>query len=171
MQLKTWILIGMMGAGKSTIGRELAVRSGRSFRDTDQMIQSRFGRSVARVFDLYGEAAFREHETSLLESLHPAKEVLATGGGIVLREENWVEMRRLGTTVYLDVEPEVLKQRLSKSKKPRPLLMVDQWESRFDALYAARQELYRKADLCVALGLDTPHETVTKLLLALGFEE
>lgn len=160
-----------MGAGKSTIGRELAARSGRTFADTDLLLQARFGRSLPRVFDLYGEVTFRDHETSILKSLEPANQVLATGGGIVQNPENWTEMQRLGTTVYMNVAPEILKMRLEKSKRPRPLLMVENWHERFDDLFYRRQPMYMQADVVVELCEETPAETCAKLLEAIGDSE
>lgn len=151
MEAKCWILVGMMGAGKTSVGRELAERSERPFLDTDHMLQNRFGRTVARIFEIYGEDAFREHETSVLRSLEPQAAVLSTGGGIVTREANWVEMRRLGTTIFLDASFETLKERLEASKKRRPLLEVENWQERLSALLESRLPLYRQADLIVSL--------------------
>lgn len=142
-----WILLGMMGAGKSTVGKFLAERSGRPFLDVDALLQRRFGRPIHQVFALYGEDAFRGHETSVLRGLEPSACVLATGGGIVLREENWAEMGRLGITLYLDAGVETLEGRLRESKKRRPLLEVDNWEGRLVDLLEARKPYYERADL------------------------
>ncbi len=142
-----WILLGMMGAGKSTVGRALARLADVPFQDTDSLLELRFGRRVASVFAVYGEEAFRSHETSILEGLESGPGVLATGGGIVLAPENWEHFRRLGTTIFIDVPIEQLKARLVKSKKRRPLLEHSDWESRFDALAEVRYPLYRQADI------------------------
>src|SRR4051794_13739349 len=114
---RCWILVGMMGVGKSAVGRELAVRTGRSFLDTDQLLQHRLGRPVSQLFQIYGEDAFREHETSILRSLEPCDAILSTGGGVVTREANWVELRRLGTVAYLKATEEEIIARLTVSKK------------------------------------------------------
>jgi shikimate kinase len=106
--VKSWILVGMMGAGKSTVGRMLAERAGREFLDTDQLITRRLGRPVNQLFQLYGQDAFREHEAAMIRSLEPGANVIATGGGTVLREDNWEQFRRLGATVYLEIAPELL---------------------------------------------------------------
>lgn len=142
----------MMGSGKSTVGRELARLSDRSFADTDAILQARFGRPIDKVFALYGEDAFRRHETSVLKSLQPGAQVLATGGGIVLREENWVEMRRLGLVIFIEVPFEVLAGRLDISKRKRPLLQVEDWRRRLESLYEQRLPLYRRADVVVPYG-------------------
>lgn len=139
----------MMGAGKSSVGRALADRSGRVFQDTDLLLQNRLGRSIPQMFVRYGEEAFRDHETSLLRSLEPGASVLATGGGIVCREENWNELRRLGATIYLRAMPETLLERLGQSKKKRPLLEADDWEVRLRTLLDNRLPLYSQADIAV----------------------
>lgn len=145
--MDSWIiLLGMMGAGKSTVGKALASKLGVMFQDTDRMLEHRLGRPIPQLFGLYGEETFRAHETSVLRSLERQPGVLATGGGIVLREQNWVEFERLGTTVFLSPDPDILKQRLRTSKKRRPLLETADWEQTFDELYSKRIDLYRKAD-------------------------
>jgi shikimate kinase len=146
-----WILVGMMGAGKSSVGRALAEVSGREFKDTDQMLQNRFGRSISNVFDLYGEPTFREHESSVLRTLEPGNYVLSTGGGIVTREENWAEMKRLGKTIFLDCTPAMLIDRLGQSKKKRPLLAGEDWQEKLTALLNQRLPLYRQADVTIRL--------------------
>lgn len=145
------ILIGMMGSGKSTVGMELAKLLDVPFLDTDRLLEHRLGRPVRQWFQIYGEAAFREHETRMLQSLDDSAGVLATGGGIVLREENWAEMKRLGTTVFLDVDTSILKDRLTRTKRKRPLLEVENWEARFEEILATRRPLYEQADLVVRI--------------------
>src|SRR5437588_3585265 len=102
----------MMGAGKSAIGRSLAKLSGRTHVDTDLLLQNRLGRPIPQLFQIYGESAFRDHESSILRSLEPAESVISTGGGIVMRPSNWDELRRLGVTVFVEVEVEELIDRL-----------------------------------------------------------
>lgn len=148
---RCWILVGMMGVGKSAVGRELAQRTGREFLDTDLMLQTRLGRPVSQLFQIYGETAFRDHENSLLRSLDPAPCILSTGGGIVVRESNWPELKRLGYVVYLQADAEELVNRLALSKKKRPLLQVENWEERVRALLEVRGSLYQKADAVVHL--------------------
>ncbi len=143
------VLLGMMGSGKSTVGRALAARLEVPFRDTDQLLEYRLGRHIPQIFQLYGEEAFRSHETSVLRSLDPIEAVTATGGGIVLREENWPELRRLGTTVFLNAYPEVLIKRLDQSSRKRPLLAQENWESKLTELLETRLPLYRQADVTV----------------------
>jgi len=141
----------MMGAGKSSVGRALADLTGRVFIDTDLLLQQRLGRPISQIFHIYGEQAFRDHEASIIRSLEPSESVISTGGGIVLREENWAEFSRLGLVVFLDASIETLIERLTVSKKKRPLLQVEDWEDRTKAIWEGRLELYRRADLTVTV--------------------
>ncbi len=149
---KAWVLIGMMGAGKSSVGRLLADATDRPFIDTDLLLQQRLGRPIPQIFQVYGEEAFRDHETNILRSLEIGPSVISTGGGIVIRPENWDEMRRLGTTIYLRAPIEVLFERLETSKKKRPLLQSDDWKERLSTLLEVRRPLYEQADLIIDVG-------------------
>jgi shikimate kinase len=168
---RAWILVGMMGAGKSSIGRELAVLSGRTFIDTDLLLQHRLGRAIPQIFQIYGEDAFRDHETSVLRSLQPEAAVLSTGGGIVVREANWTEMRRLGTTIYLKSSADALIARLDASKKKRPLLQVENWQQRVRDLLSKREELYERADITVQLDGANVATGAEQVLAALKLRE
>lgn len=160
------VLVGMMGSGKTTVGRTVATRLGVPFKDSDKMLQHILGRPVHQIFQYYGEDAFRQHETRLLKDM-PAEEcVLSTGGGTVIRDENWPELRRLGKTVFLDVDVEVLKARLATAKKIRPLLEVPGWEDRVSELLAERRPKYERADVVLRLK-DEDSEAVAEKVLAL----
>ena len=154
----------MMGSGKTTVGRILGSRLGVPFKDTDKMLQHTLGRPVHQIFRFYGEDAFRQHETRLLRDLKEEDCVLSTGGGTVIREENWPELRRLGTAVFLDVDLAVLKARLATAKKIRPLLEVPGWEDRLEELLAERRPMYERADIVLRLK-DEDAETVAERLL------
>ena len=163
----TWILLGMMGSGKSAVGRGLAELAERPFLDTDILLQNRFGRPVNQIFQVYGEQAFRDHETSILRSLEPADCVLATGGGIVMRKENWNELRRLGTTIFLKATYETIIARLENSKKRRPLLETENWQDRAKEILESRLHLYEQADVVVqvdGLELETAPQKVLNAL-------
>jgi len=166
---KAWILVGMMGAGKSSVGRHLSELSGREFRDTDLLLQNRFGRTISQIFQLYGEATFRAHETSVLQTLEPEPIVLATGGGIVMKPENWAELRRLGITCFLNASASVLHERLEASKKKRPLLETENWEQKVTDLLDARMPLYMQADF--TLNVDPDDIAETARLAKIAFEE
>lgn len=153
----------MMGSGKSTVGRLLAARAERRFVDTDQLVVHRLGRPIHQLFSIYGQDAFRDHETSVLKSLQPEDYVLATGGGIVLRDANWKELNRLGIVAFLDLPLEVLAQRLERSAKRRPLLEVENWEGRLSDIYDERRPLYEKADFTLKLESEDLEEAAAKL--------
>lgn len=163
------ILVGMMGSGKSTVGRVLADRLDLPFFDTDKQLERELGRSVKALFQVFGEDAFRDHETRLLRDWADGEGVISTGGGIVLREENWEQMRRLGVTVYLEADAETLKERLRRARAKRPLLAFEDWESRLEELLRVRQTLYEKADFRVASGLDDPDVMADRVMEALGW--
>ena len=153
----------MMGSGKSTVGRMLAQRASRRFVDTDQLVVHRLGRPIHQLFSIYGQDAFRDHETSVLKALQPEEFVLATGGGIVLREANWTELRRIGIVAFLDLPLEVLSARLERSAKRRPLLEVENWKERLADIYRERRPLYEKADLCLKLESEDLDQAAYKL--------
>jgi len=143
-------LVGMMGAGKTTIGRELAKRLGRRFVDCDHEIEARTGVRIPVIFDIEGEEGFRRRETQELDDLSRQSDlIVATGGGIVLAEENRALLRERGTVVYLDVAPDILFER-TRHDRNRPLLQVSNPKARIQALYSEREPLYREvADLVV----------------------
>jgi len=152
MDERAWILVGMMGAGKTTVGRILSETTGRPFRDVDRMLVNRLGRPIPQLFSIYGEDTFRDHETAILKTLRPEASVVSTGGGIVLRPANWEIMRSLGVVIYLKAPLEVLMERLAASKKKRPLLQVEDPEERVKAILEARSHLYEQADVIIELG-------------------
>lgn len=137
----------MMGAGKSAVGRSLAEVSGRKFVDTDQLVQRRVCHSIPNIFRIYGEDAFRSHETAVLKALRAEPSIVSTGGGIVLREANWEELHRLGPIAYLRSSLPNLLNRLANSQKRRPLLEADDWEARVETILEARKPLYEQADI------------------------
>jgi shikimate kinase len=138
------ILVGMPGAGKSTIGRQLAKRTGRTFRDSDAVLEERFGCSVRSYFEREGEASFRDAESAVLDELTKEQQlVVATGGGVVLRASNRALMRERGQVVYLSCHPDELFRRL-RNDSQRPLLQVSDPRARLRELHQQRDPLYRE---------------------------
>ena len=134
-----------MGCGKSSVGRRIAGATGHRFVDTDKLIAARSGLSISQIFATHGEAHFRELESRELEELSSENSiVLATGGGIILREKNREVLRRIGPVVWLDADPDILFERVSRNKT-RPLLHTDQPRQTFDALLAERRPIYEAA--------------------------
>lgn len=146
-------LVGMMGAGKTTVGRQLAKRLGKTFYDADREIEARTGVAVAVIFDIEGETGFRKREAEVLEHLTTLDDiVLATGGGAVLDSRNRERLKGRGFVIYLHALPPVLWQR-TRSDKSRPLLQDGDPRERLDALYTSRDPLYREvADLVIETG-------------------
>lgn len=140
------VLVGPMGAGKSTVGRLLASRLGLGFVDTDSVIEERTGADIPWIFDVEGEEGFRQRETNVLRDLlnENSTLVIATGGGIVTRPENLPLLQSLGTVFYLKASIDQLVARTSKDKK-RPLLQVDDPKSKIKELVAARSPIYESA--------------------------
>ena len=136
-------LIGFMGAGKSAVGRELAARVKGPRFDTDEMIRKRFGSSIPEIFAKYGEETFREAETDALRSLrHVEADIIVTGGGIVLRDENVQLLRALAMTIWLHADEEILWQRASR-RSSRPLLQTPNPRQKFSVLLQERLPLYQ----------------------------
>ena len=151
-------LIGMMGVGKTTIGQLLAHQLGYRFFDTDVLIERVAQKTIPEIFAESGEENFRELESKVLQQLSiETRSVIATGGGIVQRQMNWSYLRQ-GLIIWLDLELEVLKQRLAGDGN-RPL--ADKLES----LLKKRSPLYAQADLRIAIAAkQTPEEVVNQLL-------
>lgn len=138
-------LIGLMGAGKTTVGRQLAWRLGRPFFDSDHEIEVRTGVGIPTIFEIEGEAGFRKREAQVIGELvsEPQPMVLATGGGVVLLPENRKNLKDHGWVVYLNVPPFQLYQR-TRQDRTRPLLQVADPLKRLQELYAIRDPLYRE---------------------------
>jgi shikimate kinase len=157
-------LIGMMGAGKSAVGRPLAEALGYRFLDADDALEQVAGRSIPEIFATDGEAGFRELETAVLgqiASWHSL--VVATGGGVVTRPANWGHMRQ-GVVVWLDAPAPLLLQRLRSDPTPRPLLQADDPGARLGELLAQRQPIYAQADLRVHQAGDGPTQVAQQVL-------
>ena len=151
-------LIGMMGAGKTTVGHLLAKNLGYGFLDTDSVISQAAGKSISEIFATEGEAAFRELETKILSEVSSYKNlIIATGGGIILNLFNWSYLRH-GIVVWLDVPVEVLYSRL-QGDRTRPLLQDSNPLAKLKTLLAERKSLYANADVHISIdGLATPEE-------------
>jgi len=164
------ILIGFMGCGKSSIGRRLASRLGYAFLDSDELIvESAQGKSISDIFAEEGEERFRERETGALQGLIDSTSiVLATGGGAVLRPENREILRKIGTTVWLHADPEILFERATRNRK-RPLLEVENPRTTFNTLLESRLRIYEAAaDLKIDASGLSHEQTVELILKAIG---
>lgn len=168
---KTIALVGLMGAGKSTVGRRLANAMRRPFFDSDAEIEKAAGQSVSDIFEQHGEADFRRGEQAVLKRLlEGPPHVLATGGGAYLNAETREMMSEYAVTVWLDADIETLWKRVQK-RSHRPLLRSDDPKAVLTSLLETRRPTYELADIIVR-SEDGPHSrTVTAILEALkGFE-
>lgn len=141
------ILTGYMGSGKSTVGKNLSRIGGYAFVDTDEMIERQQGRTINDIFAQEGEAAFRDMETALLKQFIRDGErglVIATGGGMPVREENRTLLRQLGAVFYLQAAPETIYNRLKGDTK-RPLLRCADPLARIRQMLAERGPAYEAA--------------------------
>lgn len=143
------VLVGFMGAGKTTVGSELAAISGRTFCDLDTEIVKTAGMSIPQIFENFGESYFRDLETSSLQSVIGRQGfVVATGGGVVERPENWPLLRAAGRIIYLQATWECLRQRIGCGTA-RPLARQQDGWSQVKALFLRREPLYLQADFVV----------------------
>jgi shikimate kinase len=140
------VLVGLSGSGKSTVGRLLAPRLGLPFVDTDRLIEARRGATVARIFACDGEDAFRQIEYETIAAVCTPAQIVATGGGAVLRQESRAAMRDGNLVVWLDVAVQILARRLSAHVhgEERPLLRGASVLERLEQLARERGALYRQ---------------------------
>ncbi|UTF61659.1 shikimate kinase AroK [Gilvimarinus sp. DA14] len=161
-------LVGPMGVGKSTIGRLLASELHLPFVDTDRLIESRTGADIPWIFDMEGEEGFRDRETGVLKELCEGEiSVIATGGGIVTREQNCQLMQSHGCVCYLNASVEQLVERTSRDRK-RPLLQVENPRQRIVEILTEREPIYRAiATLVVNTDRFSPKAAVQEIVDAL----
>jgi len=160
------VLIGMMGVGKSSIGRRLGARLGIPFVDADAEIETAAGMSIADIFARHGEAAFRSGEARVIARLlNNGPQVLATGGGAVMNPATRTLIQQKGVSVWLSAEFELLLRRISKRKAERPMLQTADPAATLRALLAEREPIYAQADLTVE-SRDVPHDAVVGEIIA-----
>ena len=148
--LRQLVLTGLPGSGKSTVGRQLAVRIGWEFVDLDELIVERAGRDVAQIFAEAGEERFRELEALATSEIRfRDRLILAPGGGWITRPETVALMRPNAKLAYLRVSPATAARRVAASELARPLLAGGDAAARMEALLQARERLYESADLTV----------------------
>lgn len=146
-------LVGLMGAGKTTVGKLLAKRLGKAFYDSDHEIENRTGVNIPVIFELEGEAGFRKREAAVIEELSRMHDiVLATGGGVVLSKQNRENLSQHGFVVYLRASVNDLWHR-TRNDKNRPLLQTDDPRAKLEKLFSERDPLYREiADIIIDTG-------------------
>jgi shikimate kinase len=159
------ILVGPMGAGKTTIGKQLAQQLGREFYDSDRVIEEHTGANIPLIFELEGETGFRKREKNILAELVQKNDiVLATGGGVVLDPENRELLSKNGFIIYLNAPLSQLINRTSKDKN-RPLLHTDDPQKKLEEILAIRDPLYRDvADEIVKTDVSPVRNVVKKIM-------
>lgn len=159
------VLVGMMGSGKSSIGRRLAARLGLAFVDADSEIEQAAGMTIAEIFERHGEPYFRAGEARVIARLlEQGPQVLATGGGAFMNADTRAVIRRKGVSIWLKAELDVLMKRI-KRRGDRPLLKTDDPAATLSALMDQRYPVYAEADLTV-LSRDVPHDAIVDEIIA-----
>jgi shikimate kinase len=168
-QFQSIVLIGMMGAGKSSVGRCLHHRTGLALLDIDEVVVSKFGMSIPEIFAEHGEKQFRDAETEAVCSLPtPEQKIIVTGGGVVLRNENVDVLRHHSVIVWLDGDEETLFARASRQRN-RPLLQTANPRKSFSRILGARRPLYANiADIRVDTSVLTDEEVAVAILSKLA---
>ena len=165
---KIIVLVGIMGAGKSTVGKILADRLGMRFFDADQEIERAAGCTITDFFEKYGEVEFRKGEERVISRILAGEPcVLATGGGAFMSEATRLLIKKMATSVWLRVSFEVLAKRLEK-RSDRPLLQTADPERTLKALIKKRYPIYNDADFIVDAENDGVDITVSKVIECLG---
>lgn len=160
-------LVGMMGSGKTSTGRPLAERLGYGFVDADAVIEQAAGCSIPEIFKREGEDGFRSIETQVLNAISQRHSlVVATGGGIVTRPENW-GMLHSGIVIWLDVNQDQLIKRLRSDQNNRPLLQDEDLAMTVSELLKQRRPLYAEADLTVVIHDETTDVVAEEILKSL----
>lgn len=156
---RSLVLVGMMGAGKSTIGRRLAARLRLPFLDADSEIEAAAGMSIPEIFDRHGEPHFRDGEARVIARLlEGGPAVLATGGGAFMREETRKRIGDKAVSIWLKVDADIIMRRVRR-RADRPLLQTSDPEATVGRLIEEREPIYRLADLTI-WSRDVPHEKI-----------
>ncbi len=156
---KNIVLIGFMGSGKTSVGKELAKSLNLKFVDLDTMIEAEEKRPISQIFSQDGEAYFRRIEKEMVRKVCPDRGlVIACGGGVVLDTENMQNLKQHGTLVYLKASPEVIFKR-TEGYKHRPLLIVSDPKKRIEELLTLREPLYAQSDYTI----DTTHLNIAQV--------
>jgi shikimate kinase len=160
------VMVGMMGAGKSSIGKRLAARLGIPFADADAAIEEAAGMSIGDIFEAHGELSFRSGEARVITRLlENGPQVLATGGGAFVNPETRARIQEKGISLWLKADMEVLLRRV-KRRDNRPLLRNDDPAATLTDLLAAREPYYSQATLTV-VSRDVPHEIIVEEIVTL----
>jgi len=163
------VLIGMMGAGKSSLGKRLANELGLPFRDADDEIEKAAGMSIAEIFDKHGEAAFRDGEQRVIARLlQDGPQVLALGGGAFVNPDTRALIEQSAVSLWLDVDLDELVQRVNRNPGKRPLLVGTNVRAKLTELNALRRPIYELADLRVNISRTDARSSIRDMKKALA---
>lgn len=166
--MRNIILVGFMGTGKTTIAMQLADRLGMRYISLDELIEKREKRTINEIFTRSGEDYFRDVESDIIRGLLGQEGlVVDTGGGAVIREENMVNLKSLGTVICLTADEEAIMAR-TKKYKHRPLLNVEDPKQKIRTLLGKRAPFYAKAEHCLDTGKFTIRQVVEKIMAYVG---
>ncbi|MDD3150869.1 MAG: shikimate kinase [Candidatus Gastranaerophilales bacterium] len=161
--MKNIVLIGLMGSGKTTIGKLLAQKLGLNFIDTDSIIEKEANKTINEIFENYGEELFRKLESNTIKEISKREEkVISTGGGIVENPENMQNLRKNGIIVYLEAGPKELYERI-KGDNNRPLLKNNPKDT-LKNLFEKRSPLYKQADIIVNTEHKESYEIINEII-------
>lgn len=161
---KNIVLIGLMGSGKTTLGKCIAAKSGMEFVDTDELIIRKAGKPISQIFEDEGELFFRDMESEAVkEASEKEGAVISTGGGAVLREENIENLQKTGILFYLEASPEALYERV-KDDDSRPLLRGDDPVNILRRILVARAPYYGQADFTINTEVLSPEQASDKII-------
>jgi shikimate kinase len=164
--MKAIFLTGFMGAGKTSVGKQLAKRLNIPVVDTDQLIEQKIGKSINEIFAEEGEAAFRKYEREILKTLPLENVIVTTGGGMVIQKENRDWMKKHGIVIYLHCEPEEILRRLA-SDETRPLLKQQNKQEQIKRLWIERLPYYQEANFLIHTTNKTLAEIVDDIVTML----
>ena len=168
MQKKPIIIVGMMGVGKSTIGKILAKSLNKEFYDIDDNIEKKYNMKVYEIFEYYGEKKFRDIEYKEIKSIQKnCNAVIATGGGAFTNKKNISILNMVGLTLWLDASPLIINKRLKKNASNRPLLKEVDIDKYISNLLIKRNPYYAKANLTIVSNQISKNEIKNKTLLAI----
>lgn len=166
---KTIVLVGLMGAGKSSVGRILATKLDLPFFDSDEEVEAAAGCSIEDIFEIYGEAAFRDVEERVLERLlKGGPMVISSGGGAYMNERTRARIAEAAIAVWLRADLAVLERRTRRRSAGRPLLKGVNLRAKLDQLIKVRYPVYELADIIVDSVDETPEKTADKIISRLN---
>ena len=165
---KPIIIVGMMGVGKSALGRLVAKNLNRNFYDIDENIEKKYNMRIYEIFEKYGENKFRDIEHKEIKNIDKNSNIIiATGGGAFIYERNYNILNRIGLTIWLNATSSVIIERLKKNKNNRPLLKNEKIDTYINDLLKKRSPLYAKAHLTINSRKISKTEMNNKILLAI----